>query len=728
MRTLANSLPQLLGFGLLLLSSVASAHNGSLGLAYPVENITVDGDFSDWPEGIPRFPILAEYISAPKDSLDFQASFRAGYSETENALYVAVEVRDESIVPAGTGLWNEQDGCELYVEVDHGEGTPGQYRMYGDQPSAIRVDFFLGESADFDVAVQRTDSGHRYEWRVGVGQLTETPLSVGREIGFDVTVCDRDEDGTFTWMAWGQFIEKYLASDRVGDVLLVAGPTDLSEALILAADLARKRLDEAVGEIEEVTSYQMFTTGALLAFSLLHLLLFLFYPKSRENLYFATYAAAIAAGVFVLFQFGFTLGAPEGRVSGSLTIIVGGMWIIAGVVGGADIVYKVCHIQRPRHYLWFSWVLWISWSLLMIWLGYKAATSPANDPGISAEFFLYFKRATLAVVLLVLAEMLRVTMGGFRRREQATWIVGIGFSGLVVVLARLLYLQQVDYSIFVGIGSLLISMSIYLAKNIARTSKDLEVQLEQVRELSEKTLEQNRQIQVADRHKSDFLARMSHDLRTPMNAIIGYTRILMRRLRGEVEERQFQNLANIDTSAHHLLDLINDILDLSKIEAGRIEITPQNVDLRQLIGQCLSSVSPLIRPDVRLQEDLNGDGAIHTDPDRLRRVLMNVLSNAVKFTERGSITVSLHSDNGWHQAAVADTGPGISADDLPHIFEEFRQASDRAPTTQEGTGLGLSIARKSVELLGGTIAAESTLGQGTVFTLRVPDYRAEHVA
>ena len=115
----------------------------------------------------------------------------------------------------------------------------------------------------------------------------------------------------------------------------------------------------------------------------------------------------------------------------------------------------------------------------------------------------------------------------------------------------------------------------------------------------------------------------------------------------------------------------------------------------ELIGKCLTSVSPLIKPDVRVQEQLDGVDIVRTDLDRLQRILMNLLSNTVKFTYRGSITVSLRSNDGWHDLAVADTGPGITPEDLPHIFDEFRQSSDHAPTTQEGTGLSLSIAMKS---------------------------------
>jgi ligand-binding sensor domain-containing protein len=185
-------------------------------------------------------------------------------------------------------------------------------------------------------------------------------------------------------------------------------------------------------------------------------------------------------------------------------------------------------------------------------------------------------------------------------------------------------------------------------------------------EAQNRTLEQaNLQIQQANQHKSQFLSRMSHDLRTPMNAIIGYTRILLRKLQGTIDERQYRNLENIQLSADHLLSLINDILDLSRIEAGRVELKPEPVDLSKLVQECVAAVASLLRPGVELRQQVEVVAPLHTDPDRLRRVLMNLLSNAVKFTERGSITVVAKLADGEIELSVADTGIGIPAEDLP---------------------------------------------------------------
>ena len=228
----------------------------------------------------------------------------------------------------------------------------------------------------------------------------------------------------------------------------------------------------------------------------------------------------------------------------------------------------------------------------------------------------------------------------------------------------------------------------------------------------------NEELEQATQHKSDFLAKMSHDLRTPMNAIIGYTRILLRRSKDILEERQYKNLENIQVSADHLLALINDILDLSKIEAGRMELNVQVVELPQLVNECASAVESLVKPGVALVREVAEIEPVQTDPDRLRRVVMNLLSNAVKFTEAGSITAGLRAVDGQVELSVSDTGVGISAEELPGIFDEFSQVSGSGEAAQ-GSGLGLAIAKKSVELLGGSIAVESEVGGGTTFTVRL---------
>ena len=234
----------------------------------------------------------------------------------------------------------------------------------------------------------------------------------------------------------------------------------------------------------------------------------------------------------------------------------------------------------------------------------------------------------------------------------------------------------------------------------------------------------NADIQQATTRKSQFMASMSHDLRTPMNAIIGYTRILLRRTQDALEPRLFQNLEHIETSSNNLLALINEIMDLSRIESGHIELKPTDVDLAQLANECAVSVEPLVKDGVEFQRDLQKVPAIRTDREILRRVLINLLGNAVKFTEAGSITLSVYAAENGVEVSIADTGVGIPPEDLPHIFEEFRQVN-REGAEAQGSGLGLAIVKKSVELLGGTIQVESKVSRGTAFTFRIGNYSTE---
>ena len=226
----------------------------------------------------------------------------------------------------------------------------------------------------------------------------------------------------------------------------------------------------------------------------------------------------------------------------------------------------------------------------------------------------------------------------------------------------------------------------------------------------------------ATQAKSKFLAGMSHELRTPLNAIIGFTRIVMRRGKSVLPLKQYENLEKILTSAEHLLGLINSILDLSKVEAGRMDVRPSEFTLEPLLDLCLKTVEPLLRSDrVRLVKDIeDGQIALFTDQDKLRQILINLLSNAVKFTDKGEIRVRAVMRERKLLLAVADTGAGIPASALAFIFEEFRQVDDGSTRTHKGTGLGLSISRRLAMLLGGEITVESELGVGSTFTLAIP--------
>jgi signal transduction histidine kinase len=237
----------------------------------------------------------------------------------------------------------------------------------------------------------------------------------------------------------------------------------------------------------------------------------------------------------------------------------------------------------------------------------------------------------------------------------------------------------------------------------------------------------SRQLEVASRHKSEFLANMSHELRTPLNAIIGFSEVLAERMFGDINDKQAEYLADILESGRHLLSLINDILDLSKIEAGRMELDVTHFDLYAAIENTLILVRERAqRHAIALRHDLDERlGMIRADERKLKQVLLNLLSNALKFTpDGGHIDVRARLHDGVVEIGVSDTGVGIAPEDQATVFEEFRQVGAAAKKV-EGTGLGLAISRKIIELHGGTIRVDSHLGSGSTFTITLPLARTD---
>ncbi len=239
------------------------------------------------------------------------------------------------------------------------------------------------------------------------------------------------------------------------------------------------------------------------------------------------------------------------------------------------------------------------------------------------------------------------------------------------------------------------------------------------RELDDK----GRQLEAASRHKSEFLANMSHELRTPLNAIIGFSEVLLERMFGEVNEKQTEYLQDILSSGQHLLSLINDILDLSKIEAGRMELALAPFHLPQALENALILVKErAARHGIRLDLDVDPRlGEIVGDERKIKQVLLNLLSNAVKFTpEGGQISLKAGLRDGSVEISVSDTGIGIAPEDQGAIFEEFRQVGRDDARKQEGTGLGLTLTKKFVEMHGGRIWVESEVGRGSTFRFTLP--------
>jgi signal transduction histidine kinase len=235
--------------------------------------------------------------------------------------------------------------------------------------------------------------------------------------------------------------------------------------------------------------------------------------------------------------------------------------------------------------------------------------------------------------------------------------------------------------------------------------------------------DKSRQLEAASRHKSEFLANMSHELRTPLNAVIGFSEVLLQRMFGALNDKQDEYLKDIYASGQHLLSLINDILDLSKIEAGRMELAPAPFHLPTALENAVTLIKERAgRHGIALQLDIDPRlSEVVGDERKVKQVFLNLLSNAVKFTpEGGRISLKASQKDGAVEIAVTDTGVGIAPEDQAAIFEEFRQVGTDETRKQEGTGLGLTLAKKFVELHGGRIWVESEVGRGSTFTFTLP--------
>jgi signal transduction histidine kinase len=276
-----------------------------------------------------------------------------------------------------------------------------------------------------------------------------------------------------------------------------------------------------------------------------------------------------------------------------------------------------------------------------------------------------------------------------------------------------------------------------LAGELTKLNENLEERIvEATEELEERNRQlewQSKELERAYRLKSQFLASMSHELRTPINALLGYTSLMRDEIYGELNKRQGEALSRMYTASQHLLELVNDILDLAKIEAGKMPVHVEPVDVGQMIRELAHTLEPLVQRKeidciVRVDEGLP---TLETDQTKLKQIVLNLLSNAVKFTPSGHISIHARSAKEEEGAGgvvieVADTGIGIKQEDLANIFEDFRQVDQSSTREYGGTGLGLSITKKLLHLLGGTVRVHSSPGDGSVFTVWLPK-RSEEI-
>jgi hypothetical protein len=260
------------------------------------------------------------------------------------------------------------------------------------------------------------------------------------------------------------------------------------------------------------------------------------------------------------------------------------------------------------------------------------------------------------------------------------------------------------------------------AEEMGAMYEEIKKQSEEVQEQNTELEAQRRQVEEANRLKSAFLSNMSHELRTPLNSVMALSRVLITQAGEKLSDEETNYLEIIERNGQHLLHLINEILDLSKIEAGRMEVNPQTFSIRSCLEDIVERLQPLAEEKgLQIIENMEQDLPwIENDALRVEQILENITGNALKFTEQGNVTIAATSDADNVSIEVKDTGIGIAKEDLKHIFDEFRQVDGSSSRRFEGTGLGLTIASKTIKMLGGNIFVDSTLGQGTLFTITLP--------
>jgi len=327
---------------------------------------------------------------------------------------------------------------------------------------------------------------------------------------------------------------------------------------------------------------------------------------------------------------------------------------------------------------------------------------------------------------------LPLTAGG----EVRGMLVLAGLGGYAPLILKL-FDRQMLIALSAAFANLLASDETQrLAEVLQASNQELQTQQEELQmqavELRQQTeeiraqnveLEQQRlAVETASRLKSQFLSNMSHELRTPLNSVMALSRVLGMQAKGKLSEEELNYLEIIERNGKNLLTLINDILDLAKIESGRMDVKARTFSLATTLENIVESLAPLaeeknLQLQLQLPETLP---PLESDEIRVVQILQNLIANGVKFTDVGSVTVSARVDGGKVVVAVADTGIGIAEEDLPHIFDEFRQVDGSASRRHEGTGLGLAIARKASEMLGGGIVVSSRVGLGSIFSLTLP--------